>query len=93
MNHHQSSKHIADMYIHVATHFNGYCYRYHIPRVCPNTRYTMVIGDVTFLLYDISNSKAAVQATIARGLNETLWTGKGGKYECIMGQMGQNSQK
>ena len=58
MNHHQSSKHIADMYIHVATDINGYCYRYHIPRDYHNR---MVIGDVRFLWHDIFNSKAAVK--------------------------------
>ena len=58
MNHHQSSKHIADMYIHIATHFNRYCYLYHIPRDFSNT---MVIGDVKFLLHNIFNSKAAVK--------------------------------
>ena len=58
MNHHQSPKHIADMYIYVDTHFNGYCYRYHIPRDYPNTT---VIGDVKFLWYDIFSCQAAVK--------------------------------
>ena len=74
MNHHQSSKHIAhiaNMYIHVATHFNHYCYRYHIPRDFPNT---MVICDVKFLWYDIFNSKAAVKRPLVNGLNEA-WAG------------------
>ena len=55
----KSSKHIADMYIHIATHFNRYCYHYHVPQDYPNT---MVVGsDIKFLWYDIFNSKAAVK--------------------------------
>ena len=58
MNHHASSEHIADVYIHVAIHFNRYYYSYYIPRDYPNT---MVIGDINFLWYDFLNSKAAVK--------------------------------
>ena len=59
----------------------------------PDYPNTMVIGDIKFLWYDLCDSNRLQSSDHCLWINETLRTREGGKYEYIMGQMGQNSQK